>query len=152
MSCPLCVELTSDELFSKRAQKGVFIADEKTNVLQRTQHFAVIFNRYPYKAGHLMVVALDHIPTISDLTPTTRAELMEIVNTTQEILLKTLNCDSINIGINQGKWSGASIPEHLHVHLVPRYPNDTGFYTVLAGDVPKRAYEVNAKIISAFKN
>ena len=31
---------------------------------------------------------------------------------------------SYNVGINMGPHSGASIPSHLHIHVVPRYPKD----------------------------
>jgi ATP adenylyltransferase len=37
-----------------------------------------------------------------------------------------------NIGYNMGQPAGASI-DHLHLHLIPRYPNETGIADLIAG-------------------
>ena len=37
-----------------------------------------------------------------------------------------------NIGCNMGLVAGASI-EHLHVHIIPRYPREIGIAELMAG-------------------
>ena len=44
-----------------------------------------------------------------------------------ELMQRTLEPQGINIGINQGRAGGAGVPQHLHVHLVPRWNGDVNF-------------------------
>ena len=41
--------------------------------------------------------------------------------------------DGLNVGVNEGAAAGAGLPEHLHVHVMPRWFADTSFTTTVAG-------------------
>ena len=47
-------------------------------------------------------------------------------------MISEYNSENFNIGINQGAEASASI-EHIHIHIVPRYPHETGFLDVIGG-------------------
>ncbi len=107
--------------------------DQENLVLGRYKHNAVLMNKYPYNAGHLLIIPLDHIDTLEGLTPEARAEMMELASAATGIIGKLFKNQGTNIGINMGKAAGAGIPEHLHTHVVPRWHGDTNFLPVIAG-------------------
>lgn len=118
--CPFCNHLTDNN-------------DEKNYVLKRYKNSAVLLNAYPYNPGHLLIIPTAHVAHLHDLSPEARAELMDDITEAVQILERTLHNHGTNIGINLGEaCAGGSIPEHLHIHVVPRWPGDTNFLPVLA--------------------
>ncbi len=117
--CPLC--LASPE------------EDGQKFVIKRFKHVYVMLNLYPYNAGHLMVIPFEHTGNLTDLTPETQAELMHVAAICCTILEKELKTDGFNVGLNMGgKASGGTIPEHLHLHVLPRFYGDTNFLPLLS--------------------
>lgn len=106
--------------------------DEKYWILKRYTHHIVMLNKYPYNAGHLLILPLAHVATLDTLSVDARAELMEITNYAVTVLKATLQPHGFNIGINLGKAAGAGIPSHLHMHVLPRFNGDTNFLTTIA--------------------
>lgn len=91
----------------------------------------VMLNRYPYNGGHLMVVPQDHVAALPLVSLEQREELMELTTSAVAIAQRMWNPDGFNIGINQGRASGAGIPDHVHLHVVPRWHGDTNFMTTI---------------------
>lgn len=118
--CPFC------DQFSKKE-------DEKNYILKRLSHCVIMLNLYPYTLGHLLVVPYSHSSSLDYLTKETRQELIEAQALSLPILRKTFNYEGFNVGMNMGhKIAGASIPEHLHIHIVPRRMGDIGFLGTIA--------------------
>lgn len=106
--------------------------DEQNFILGRYEHGYVMLNLYPYNAGHLLVVPYAHVASLEQLDAQVRQELMELVSKCCEIVTKVLEAQGINVGINVGKAAGAGIPDHLHIHVLPRWQHDTNFMPLLA--------------------
>lgn len=100
-------------------------------ILHRGRTAFVVLNRYPYNAGHLMVVPYRHVAQLPALKNTERREIMDLVALASEILAELQNPAGINVGMNLGRAAGAGIDGHLHVHLVPRWVGDNNFLPVL---------------------
>jgi ATP adenylyltransferase len=105
--------------------------DEKNFILKRYKHVLVMFNKYPYNAGHLLVVPFEHVSSPELLNTEALVELMEITSKCVVILRHETGAEGFNIGLNLGKAAGAGIPSHLHMHVLPRFTGDTNFLPTL---------------------
>lgn len=107
-------------------------ADSANLVLKRGRCCALLMNRYPYNNGHLMVTPYRHVDSIETMNAEEHAEMMGLAALACEWLRQVIAPDGFNIGINQGAAAGAGLKEHIHLHIVPRWNNDTNFMPVLA--------------------
>ena len=105
--------------------------DADSLIAFRGERAFVILNLYPYASGHLMVVPFEHIATLEELEPATRAEMMELTSQCTTVLRKIYQPQAFNVGANIGEAAGAGVPGHVHIHIVPRWGADTNFITVL---------------------
>ncbi len=106
--------------------------DEKYFILRRFDDTAVMLNLYPYNAGHLLVLPFEHHATLDKLPQKTRSEFIDVVAASERICHEVLKTDGANLGMNVGQAAGAGIPSHLHMHVLPRWTNDTNFMPLLA--------------------
>jgi ATP adenylyltransferase len=100
-------------------------------VVWRQDHAIVMLNKFPYNPGHVMVAPHAHKPSLEDLDDSETAALMSALRTTLKVLRTTLKPEGFNVGANIGRPAGAGIPDHVHLHVVPRWNGDTNFMPVL---------------------
>jgi ATP adenylyltransferase len=101
-------------------------------VLHRGRTSFVLLNRYPYSNGHAMVAPVAHEPDLPALDPVCVAEMMELLVKLEAALRAEYHAQGFNVGMNLGGCAGAGIEQHLHMHIVPRWPGDTSFMTTTA--------------------
>lgn len=101
-------------------------------VVYKGQTVMVLLNKYPYNNGHVLVLPIRHVADLTELTPEEHEELWVLVRETSRILRKSYTCKGLNVGVNLGAAAGAGIPDHLHVHLIPRWFGDTNFFPLIA--------------------
>lgn len=107
--------------------------DAESLILVRGQWNYTVLNRYPYNAGHLLVVPYQEVPDLLSLSTEARHEHIDAVTEAQALLNRALKPDGFNTGYNFGSAAGAGIPKHLHCHIVPRWHGDTNFMPVIGG-------------------
>jgi len=108
--------------------------DETTHLLRRGAKCFVILNRFPYTTGHLLVSPYCHTGLFAELDDETYLEMMQLTRDMQALLARLFRAEGFNVGINVGRCAGAGLPDHLHLHIVPRWPGDTNFVSVI-GDI-----------------
>jgi ATP adenylyltransferase len=102
-------------------------------LLYRDEHSFIVLNRYPYNAGHLLVLPVREVGDFEDLTEVERYALLSSMMRAQRILKQAMQPQGFNIGFNIGAAAGAGIASHLHAHVVPRWDGDTNFMPVIGG-------------------
>jgi ATP adenylyltransferase len=105
--------------------------DRATGILHRSTLCYVVLNRFPYNAGHLLVVPFREVADLPQLTVDERRDFFDQIVFAEQLLRQALRPDGFNIGFNLGPAAGAGIPRHLHAHIVPRWSGDTNFMPVL---------------------
>ena len=117
--CIFCEALASDD-------------DRRTLVLLRSAKAFLILNKFPYASGHVMAAFTRHVATLDEATEEELGEVMSLVQTAVRALDRAYHPAGYNVGLNQGRVSGAGIPDHLHMHVVPRWGGDSNFMPVIA--------------------
>lgn len=123
--CVFCVLAKADE-------------DRAHRVVARNGRAFAVLNKDPYNPGHVLVIPDMHGGDFTDLSMDTLTSVASLQQQTVAAVDRALGPNGFNVGMNLGKAGGASITDHVHVHVVPRWNGDTTFMPTTA----------NAKIIA----
>lgn len=110
---------------------ATMIAEGQQLIVHEGQLGYVILNKFPYNAGHLMVVPHRHVAQLGLLERDELTEMAVLTQLSERVLNAAFTPQGINVGMNLGRPAGAGIVDHLHIHLVPRWNGDTNFMTTV---------------------
>jgi ATP adenylyltransferase len=100
--------------------------------VHRDRLFVVTVNLYPYNPGHLLIFPARHVEDVRSLDDREALHLHRLQAHLLAALDRTHAPRGYNIGYNMGSVAGGSIA-HLHLHVIPRFPNETGIADLIAG-------------------
>lgn len=122
---------------AKKKKECVFCACVKNkkadHLIFKSKHAFALLNIYPYNNGHVMVAPRRHVRSLGALSDEEILDIFKSVIKAQGLLQRKLKPQGFNIGINLGKSAGAGIAQHMHIHIVPRWNQDTNFMPVIFG-------------------
>lgn len=128
------------EYFEKEKSNPNFLSDAARGsddaehlVLARRKNAFLMMNRYPYAVGHLLAVPYRKVAELDSLGENEVIELWSLVTHAQKLLRAVMKAQGFNVGLNLGECAGAGVPDHLHMHIVPRWNGDTNFMPVMSG-------------------
>lgn len=78
---------------------------------------------FPANPGHALVVPRAHYESVSEVPGPEMGELARAVQKVAGAIEAAYGLEGFNLLVNEGKIAGQLIP-HLHVHVIPRFPND----------------------------
>jgi len=106
--------------------------DPENLIVHRGAHNFVILNKYPYISGHLMVAPYAHLGELSAAPKDVTDDMMDLVKRAQSALRDVYHPQGFNVGMNLGRVAGAGVPDHIHIHILPRWGGDTNFMSTVA--------------------
>jgi ATP adenylyltransferase len=109
-------------VFCRLAESGPPSLDNL--VVWRGQRTFVVLNAYPYGSGHVCA--------LGDLDESEAAEIWMATRDAVTAIEKAYEPNGLNMGANLGRAAGAGIPDHVHLHVLPRWSGDTNFMTSVA--------------------
>ena len=79
--------------------------------------------------------------------------MISLVRESQKVLSLAIKPHGFNIGMNFGRCGGAGLPDHLHIHVVPRWDGDTNFMSVVTDVrvIPEAIEKTVASLMPLFK-
>ncbi|MDK2807311.1 MAG: histidine triad family protein [Clostridiales bacterium] len=95
-----------------------------STTLYEDADFRVIFDIAPASFGHAIILPKRHAKDIYELSNEDAAKIFVVAKKVATALEQILGCDGVNILQNNGEAAGQTV-FHLHVHIIPRYKNDT---------------------------
>jgi ATP adenylyltransferase len=137
-------------VFSRLLASGA--PDTDTYIVHRSSTCFVICNLYPYTNGHVLVVPYREVADLDGLDARETADLWATVTAAVAVVRRAYRPDGLNVGLNLGRPAGGSIPDHLHVHVVPRWTGDSNFMSAIAGTqtLPEALTDTAAKLRRAW--
>jgi ATP adenylyltransferase len=128
------------------------VRDEENFVLKRAEFNFIVLNRFPYAAGHLLIVPYEHVALLEEATDEANGEMMTLTRSAQTALRAVYSPDGLNIGMNLGRSAGAGVADHLHMHVLPRWSGDVNFMTAIAEtrNIPECLSDTYKKLINRF--
>lgn len=104
----------------------------ETLCVYKTKHSQIILNKFPYNSGHVLVLPLQHIGQVFDLSEDQYNDLHQTLKLAMQAVQEIYQPNGFNVGMNHGATAGAGIPDHLHYHIVPRWNGDLNFFPLIA--------------------
>jgi diadenosine tetraphosphate (Ap4A) HIT family hydrolase len=101
-ACELCEDSGGEELYRDHQLRVVLVDDAQ----------------YP---GFCRVIWQTHVKEMTDLAPTERSAMMQMVMKVETALREAMNPDKINLA------SLGNMTPHLHWHVIPRFADDAHF-------------------------
>jgi ATP adenylyltransferase len=128
--------------------------DDRANlILWRGERAYILLNLYPYNSGHLMIAPYAHVGDLARLDASIAQDMMGLTQRSVGVLQDAYRPEGFNIGMNLGKPAGAGVPDHLHMHVVPRWTGDTNFMPIVAETkvLPETLDQTYARLAPLFR-
>ncbi|MEM3839336.1 MAG: HIT domain-containing protein [Candidatus Micrarchaeaceae archaeon] len=94
-------------------------------IFYKSRHFMALYNIRPILPGHSLLIPIRHVTRITELDEEESKDMVRSMKEVLPVLVKFYGDKdgSYNLAVQSGPSSGRTI-DHLHIHLIPRKPDD----------------------------
>jgi histidine triad (HIT) family protein len=103
---------------------SIIAGDEVSVAVYRDDGFMVLMDKYPMNPGHTLLMPIRHYETLLEMPHLEVAKLYSFVPTIAKAIMSAVKADGFNVGQNNGVAANQIVP-HVHVHIVPRFHDDS---------------------------
>ena len=102
----------------------IISGDIPSATILENDEFKVILDRFPATKGHVLVLPKEHYANIFEIDPELGGRLFTLAIRIAGIVKKATGATDMNIIQNNGPIAGQTV-DHFHLHIIPRYADDT---------------------------
>lgn len=109
----------SDCIFCK-----ILNGDIPSATIYEDEEFKAILDRFPANEGHVLILPKEHSANIFEIDPQLAGRLFILATKIAREMKRILGFEHMNVMQNNGTVAGQTV-YHFHLHLIPRYENDS---------------------------
>lgn len=103
---------------------AIVAGEEHASFVYRDEIAVAFLDLFPVHAGHTLVVPTNHVTDLSACPTELAAHLFGVATRLAPAVVKASKASGFNVWTANGTAAGQEI-FHLHLHILPRYPEDT---------------------------
>ena len=92
--------------------------------LYEDEDFAIILDIGPATFGHALLIPKNHYTNLFEMPEELLAKSIQLAKVWGDKMMKAFHADGMNLVQNNGLAAGQTV-FHYHMHLIPRYQEDT---------------------------
>jgi diadenosine tetraphosphate (Ap4A) HIT family hydrolase len=97
---------------------------DRQRIIKEFEHCVAVEDLFPVSLGHMLIISKIHLADWFCADQVVLLNISVALSHVKQYLQQLYNPCGYNIGVNCGAKAGQTIM-HLHVHLIPRYADDT---------------------------
>jgi histidine triad (HIT) family protein len=114
-------------------------------IIYEDQGYVAFLDKYPISIGHTLVLPKAHFERVNNMSQRDFCALYSRVYALNQLIISTMGAAASHISINDGAAANQLIL-HVHVHIIPRSPNDNAGFTARKLMRPEQMEEVRKKL------
>lgn len=108
----------------------IFAGQLDAQVVYKDDETMGIMDANPVARGHVLVITRSHVGEFYELGSSAYSNLMTVIQRLARDMKRRLGAERVNI-----KTVGEHVPDHVHIHLIPVYPDTADVPTAEAAEL-----------------